>query len=86
MLSHLRTIAFSGVERKLADHWGQVFTGPTPGLLMKEFRAGLRVEVVVPGLGKRKLLAPSPMREGLAFWSQPRPMSKPNSLVRAATG
>ncbi|HEY1964111.1 MAG TPA: ATP-binding protein, partial [Acidobacteriaceae bacterium] len=52
MLSHLRTIAFSGVERKLADHWGQVFTGRTPGLLMKEFRAGLRVEVVVPGLGR----------------------------------
>jgi hypothetical protein len=48
----LRTIAFSGVERKLADHWGQVFNGRTPGLLMKEFRAGLRVEVVVPGLGK----------------------------------
>jgi hypothetical protein len=58
MLSHLRTIAFSGVERKLADHWGQVFTGRTPGLLMKEFRAGLRVEVVVPGLGRPSASAP----------------------------
>jgi hypothetical protein len=50
MLSHLRTIAFSGVERKLADHWGQVFTGRMPGVLMKEYRRYLRVEVVVPGL------------------------------------
>ena len=52
MLTHLRTIAFSGVERKLADHWGQVFTGRMPGVVMKEFRAGLRIEVVVPGLEK----------------------------------
>jgi hypothetical protein len=50
MLTHLRTIAFTGVERKLADHWGQVFTGRMPGVLMKEYRRYLRVEVVVPGL------------------------------------
>jgi hypothetical protein len=30
MLSHLRTIAFSGVERKLADHWGQASPGGHP--------------------------------------------------------
>jgi hypothetical protein len=50
----LTTVAFYGVQRSLADHWGLIFTGRMPAAMMKDFLAQLRVEVLFPDL-----LAPS---------------------------
>jgi SpoVK/Ycf46/Vps4 family AAA+-type ATPase len=42
------TVAFYGVQRSLADHWGLIFTGRMPAAMMKDFVAQLRVEIAIP--------------------------------------
>jgi SpoVK/Ycf46/Vps4 family AAA+-type ATPase len=54
LMYELTTVAFYGVQRSLADHWGLIFTGRMPAAMMKDFLAQLRVEVLFPDL-----LAPS---------------------------
>jgi SpoVK/Ycf46/Vps4 family AAA+-type ATPase len=48
LMHDLTTVAFYGVNRSLADHWGWIFTGSIPGAMMKDFYAHLRVEVLFP--------------------------------------
>jgi SpoVK/Ycf46/Vps4 family AAA+-type ATPase len=48
LMHDLTTVAFYGVERSLADHWGLIFTGRMPAAMMKDFVAQLRVEIAIP--------------------------------------
>jgi SpoVK/Ycf46/Vps4 family AAA+-type ATPase len=48
LMHDLTTVAFYGVHRSLADHWGWIFTGSIPGAMMKDFYAQLRVQVLIP--------------------------------------
>jgi SpoVK/Ycf46/Vps4 family AAA+-type ATPase len=48
LMHDLTTVAFYGVNRFLADHWGLIFTGRMPAAMMKDFLAQLRVEVFFP--------------------------------------
>jgi hypothetical protein len=48
LMHDLTTVAFYGVQRSLADHWGLIFTGHMPAAMMKDFVAQLRVEVLFP--------------------------------------
>jgi hypothetical protein len=48
LMHDLTTVAFYGVNRSLADHWGWIFTGSIPGVMMKDFYAQLRVQVLIP--------------------------------------
>ena len=48
LMHDLTTVAFYGVNRSLADHWGWMFTGSIPGAMMKDFYAQLRVQVLIP--------------------------------------
>jgi hypothetical protein len=48
LMHDLVTVAFYGVNRSLADHWGLIFTGRMPAAMMKDFLAQLRVEVFFP--------------------------------------
>jgi SpoVK/Ycf46/Vps4 family AAA+-type ATPase len=48
LMHDLTTVAFYGVNRSLADHWGWIFTGSIPGAMMTDFYAQLRVQVLIP--------------------------------------
>jgi hypothetical protein len=48
VMVRLRSDAFKGIERKLAPHWGKLFVGSLPDMVMREFRKYLRVEVLFP--------------------------------------
>ena len=48
LMHDLTTVAFYGVERSLADHWGLILTGRMPAAMMKDFVAQLRVEIAIP--------------------------------------
>jgi ATPase family associated with various cellular activities (AAA) len=48
LMHDLTTVAFYGVQRSLADHWGLIFTGRMPAAMMKDFVAQLRVEIAIP--------------------------------------
>ena len=48
MMGRLRSDAFKGVERKFATHWGKLFVGSLPDMVMRDFRKYLRVEVLFP--------------------------------------
>jgi len=52
MMKHLRTIVFDGIERQLATHWGRFWPGKKASLLVRDFKAKARVEVVIPSLPK----------------------------------
>jgi hypothetical protein len=58
LMHDLTTVAFYGVQRSLADHWGLIFTGRMPAAMMKDFLALLRVEIAIPVIENARALDP----------------------------
>jgi hypothetical protein len=48
VMGRLRSETLKGVERELATHWGKLFVGSLPDMVMTDFRKYLRVEVLFP--------------------------------------
>src|ERR1700756_4584032 len=78
MMGRLRSDAFKGVERKLATHWGKLFVGSLPDIIMREFRKYLRVEVFHPDLRNAEQTDPL---EGILIYSNGGKMTSDRRFV-----
>src|SRR5258708_10154016 len=48
MMKHLRTMVCDRIEWRLASHWKQFFPGKKASVLVRDFKAKARVEIIIP--------------------------------------